>query len=189
MELKANLGVAYWVSTRFAVDEVKTGLNEDGELIYLAEGYHGSEKTEIKLRTTCDPNPENLHPGDLINVGGRIGDEITSYELTYCPHTEPHTHVATNTGYSTGGYFDISGYVYDIKDRVVKISYDDPADWQQMVSLQSSKILLYDSNHSEDGFTEIEPSEIITYKAARENCDRVYVYINSSQMRNFVVFR
>ncbi len=189
LELKANLGVAYWVSTRFAVDKVNVGLNEDDELVYFAEGYHGSEKKKIKLRTTCKPNPEELHPGDVISVESRIGDEVIAYTVSYCPHTDPHTHVATNTGYSTGSWFDIIGYVYDIKDQVVKISYDDPSDWQQMVSLQNSKILLYDSNDRKARFSEIAPEEIITYKVAGSGCDKVYVYINSSQMRNFVVFR
>jgi len=189
LAIKANLGVAYWVSTRFAVSDIKVSLNEDDELIYVAEGYHGSEKKEIKLRTTCNPNPETLHEGDVIAVGSRMRDEIISYTTVYCPHTEPHTHITSNTGYSTGGAFDFAGYLYDIKDRIVKISYDDPSVWGQMVSLQNSKILLYDTNDRRGGFREVTPAELITYKTAGNDCDKVYVYINSSQMRNFIVFR
>ena len=189
LAIKRNFAAGYWVSTRFAVDEITVGLNEDGDRIYFAEGYHGSEKKTIKLRATSNPDPAGLHAGDVIAVGSRIGDEIISYTVSYCPHTDPHTHAASNTGYSTGGAIQFTGYLYDIKDRVVKISYEDPATWDQMVSLQSSKILLFDRSVAKGGFREVSPQELITYKTAGAACDKVYVYINSSQMRNFIVFR
>lgn len=189
LSMKRNFNVAYWVSTRFAVNKITMGLNDEEEPIYLVEGYHGSEKVEIKMRATCNPNPANLHKGDVIDPGSRKGDEVTYYSVLYCPHTDPHTHVSSNTGYGTGGAYEFVGHVYDIKDRVVKISYDDPSVWGQMVSLQNSKILLYESEKGKEGFREITPAEILTYKICGYNCDKVYVYINSSQMRNFIIFR
>lgn len=189
LSITRNFNVDYWVSTRFAVNEVTVSINDVGDTIYIAKGYHGSELKEIKLRSSCTPNPQTLHAGDVISVGSRIGDEVIKYTLVYCPHTEPHTHETTNTGYGTGGAFVVVGYVYDVKDKIVKISYTDPAVWGQMVSLQSSKILIYESGSRTKGFREGTPAELLTYKIAGNSCDKVYMYTNSSQMRNFIVFR
>ena len=186
--INGNFNVANWVSTYFAVTKVSKGLNEDEEIVTLAEGYHGSSKKTVMLRDSCEPSPDSLHPGDVIAIDSRIGEEIVKYIVKYCPHTEPHTQMDSNKGYGTGGPYGFVGYIYDIKDKVVKISYDDdPSAWQQMISLQNTKILIHDSG--EKGFREGTPAELLTYKAAGNSCDKVLVYIVNSELRNFIIYR
>jgi len=186
--MNENFNVAYWVSTYFAVNKVSKGLNEDEEVITSVEGYHGSEKKTIILRESCKPSPDDLHPGDVIAVGSRIGQEVVGYTVLYCPHTEPHTHMASNKGYATGGGFGFVGHVYDVKDKVVKISYEeDPSTWQQMISRQNAKILIHDQYTK--GFREGTFAELLTYKVAGNSCDRVLAYIVNSELRNFIIYR
>ena len=186
--INENFNVATWVSTYFAVDKISVGLNEYEEVVTVAEGYHGSTRKTVILRDSCVPNPSNLHPGDVISIGTRVGEEVVKYTVKYCPHTDPHTHTDSNKGYGTGGAYAFVGRIYDIKDNVVKISYDDdPSSWQQMISLQNTKILIHDSDTK--GFREGNKAEILTFKAAGNKCDKVLVYIVNSELRNFIIYR
>lgn len=186
--INTNFNVPYWVSTYFAVTDKSIARNDNGDIVTVLEGYHGSIKKTINLRSNCDPSPDDVHPGDVISISSRIGEDVIKYKTVYCPHTDPHTHIDLNSGYATGGPYNIVGYIYDVKDKIVKISYEDnPKEWQQMLSIQNAKILIHEADTY--GFRDGTLEELLTYKAAAGFCDRVLIYMVDSEVRNFVVYR
>ena len=112
--------------------------------------------------------------------------EVTSYTVKYSPHTQEQ--LTNNTNYVLSGPCAFIGYINDIKDNFVKIGFESGANNDQIISIQSAKILIYDPKHGK-GFTEGVLGDILTYNTAGNNCDKVLVYMVDSNLRNFIIYR
>lgn len=132
------------LSDNFIVSKLKKGINSEGEVVVVAEGYQGASP---KSFTFTDDISESLlaevHVGDVLSLGGMVGNDVGKYSINLCPHEQTPTQkykkplvhsqgvnsaysfvTAQNAGLQTWAVRYITGYVSDVVGESVMVKYD-----------------------------------------------------------------
>ena len=171
---------------RVLVDKIYKAVNDDGEIVSMVKGYRGDSSAEFKFTADISQKAEALKRGDIIHITASIDGAISNFTLEYSPHTGqvPSSYYQQYNIYNARA---LMLYINDIKGSTIKAGYKSGADFDEIVTLQSRKIRIYDSknNRIEDG----SPADLISYKVAGDNCSLIYYLINDSYASMIVIYK
>lgn len=139
------IGGSSVLSDKFIVTKLKKSLNSNDEVAVTAEGYHGiNSKSFTFTKDITEQLLSEIHVGDVLSIGGMVGNDVGKYSIVLCPHEEtqagkyekrPLVHTqgvnsaysfvtAQNASLQSWAVRFITGYVSDVVGESVMVKYD-----------------------------------------------------------------
>ena len=175
----------YWVSTRFLVDKVKLGMNENNDVVYKVSGYHGNVYKTLFCSEEVTEGIKNgsrrLTKGDVISITNETG-KIDDFTICYGPSAikRPTSAFTMNLGRQT------CFYPVDIVGTTIFGGINAKDEFEEIFTSTGATIFVY--NSEEDELYEGSLGDLHTYKVYRDNCSTVFYYAVSGEVRNFIIY-
>lgn len=179
-----NFEMDSWQGIRILVDKITHTVNIDDEAVCEVEGYRFTSKTSLKFTPEISEKAADLERGDIIYVSDVLEGDIANFDLVYSPRTDVKP---ANTSYRIAGVRTLMFYVNDIIGTSIRAGYDSGESFDEVVTTQNAKILVYDKDA--DLIEEGSLTDLVSYKAAGDNCSLVYHFSINATVNMIVVYK
>lgn len=160
----------------FLVDEIMTGLNDEGEVVEIATGYLGGEKKTVTTQYGYSLENDGVASGDIIRLALSFKGEVIDREMIYDYSAKTIPAWAPTYDQSFNTLFNVTcAYPYSNSNGVLKMDYDKDGVYDEVGASANTKIVVYDSS-------------LIVPHARKGNLSDVSDYVSTSKFTDRPVF-
>lgn len=185
---KISTGFSYTIKP-VVVEGIGQAIDPDGGLTECIFGYQG--KDYVTLLSDGDVSFEDMgiKKGMVVRVANDTAGLITDAEIIFdIAEKEKYMTKESEFSYASSGSRSI-GYLYDVVDNVVSISWSDITKVDHRVAPYTAPVIVYDTSIDKNNIYVGSLSDGITAHDAGENCSTILAFENSSHAQLFVLFK
>lgn len=166
------------------VDKISLVVNDDNEVVECLEGYKGATAVTLKADVSYSFKNNGIKSGDLIRVTTNDNGSVDSASIAYSYGSSSQV---VNEDYNAN--FRVAAtYANDKIGNVLKVGYENGADFDEIFNLKDVTILVYDPDKSQERITKGTIADVRTYKAAGDACSTVVLQTTNMHTRLAVVY-
>ncbi len=167
--------------------KVTSGMDDDGNVVEILEGYQGSARVSIKAHEDVSDlfSKNGVLPGDVVTLTKDNYGNVKSCNVVYDYRTGDHKAITALN--DIVGMF--VGYAHDVVDNVVKIGFTSGEDYDFAINAMSKPVVVYDTSKTKDAVSVATTGDIITYDNDPAKCSTVFIVTNRMQPQMFIIYK
>lgn len=167
------------------VNEIVSVVNSDGSIVECLNGYQGSTYVSVEAEDGYSFIADNVKPGDILrpvqNNAGAVTGILPLYNYTDRDSFAPWANF--NALYEV-----MDGYVNDVVDGVLKISYTLCDSVDAVVNTSGVPVLICDINDPRELIRVGSLGDALTYYNAGNDCSAVFVMMTYAAPKMIVIY-
>lgn len=191
MEIEASTGTTYESKTVLVKEKLDV-LDDEGEIRHAIVGYQGNTEVTYYAARGKESLFNSVDTGTLISIIKNFRGEVESIQVEFTPDMQGPFDNSADAYWESRG--KIKGYVYDIVDGVIKISYDMPAEFdegqvEQRWTAHTAPVIIYDKEKADSPVYVGSFSDAKTYYNVEEKCSRIVLSCSAGEPVMYVIYK